>query len=136
MKRNLKREKARKLRRAKKCKVMPYLSLLKQADAVFSKWIRTRDNWTCIVCGTKENIQNGHLIPRGNKAVRYDEKNCDGLCGYDNWRDRFWHHYYEIAWLKRYGVDEMMKLAERASVKVHKIPREELEYIIKRYALR
>jgi len=134
MRRNLERERKRKQRRKLKQKQLPYLKLLKLADAVFSKWIRDRDGWTCIVCGTDENIQNGHLIPRENKAVRFSETNCNGLCGRCNWRDRFWHHHYEVAWLKKWGVLPMYDLQERANVKI-KLTRQDLEEIIRKYTL-
>ena len=134
MRRNLERERKRKQRRKLKQKQLPYLKLLKLADAVFSKWIRNRDDWKCLICGATEQIQNGHLIPRGNKSVRFDPYNCSAICSFCNYRDNYWHFYYEVAFLKRYGAEEMVKLSERANVKI-KLTRQDLEEIIRKYSV-
>lgn len=56
-------------------------------DAVFSTFIRTRDNWTCQYpgCGLRvlpptNIIQCSHFYTRGARSVRWDPDNCDAVC--------------------------------------------------------
>lgn len=55
----------------------------KELDAVFSKYIRYRDNGQCFTCPKKDDpkrMQNGHFLPRQYLAARYDEQNCNCQC--------------------------------------------------------
>ena len=57
--------------------------LKKDLDAVFSKFIRERDQGQCYTCPKKGEIkemQNGHFVPRQYLATRYDEVNCHCQC--------------------------------------------------------
>lgn len=71
--------------KTKKKKAKSVSQLKREADAVFSKYIRTKysDAHTglveCVTCGSQRPIaemQNGHYISRGNNHLRYDERNC------------------------------------------------------------
>lgn len=58
---------------------------LDPADIAFSKWIRTRDQWTCQRCGRQyrpptSSLQCSHFQGRGKEATRFDPLNCDALC--------------------------------------------------------
>lgn len=53
---------------------------LDKADAEFSKWIRERDK-LCYICGKNRATQNSHFWGRANSATRFDQFNCDGVCG-------------------------------------------------------
>jgi len=55
------------------------------SDVLFSKYIRTRDNWTCQRCSKKYTpptaaLHCSHYWSRGNWSVRFDEDNCEALC--------------------------------------------------------
>ena len=55
----------------------------KELDAVFSKFIRQRDQGQCFTCPNKNDpkkMQCGHFVPRQYLAVRYDERNCNCQC--------------------------------------------------------
>jgi hypothetical protein len=52
---------------------------MKQADALFSKLIRHRDQ-RCRRCGTFERLQCAHLITRSYKSIRIDPDNAIALC--------------------------------------------------------
>lgn len=57
--------------------------LKKRADAIFSRYIRIRDNFTCYTCGRVMDLnssQNGHFVPRQYLSLRYDEINCHCQC--------------------------------------------------------
>lgn len=58
---------------------------LRSADRWWSKYIRTRDRWTCQRCYKKypENSQGlhcSHFHGRRKESVRFDEKNTDAIC--------------------------------------------------------
>ena len=61
-------------------------------DIVFSLYIRLRDamdggRCRCISCGKVfpfEQIQCGHFFGRVNRSTRWDERNCNAECAYDN----------------------------------------------------
>lgn len=81
----LKRETVHSSKPHKKPKVKPrsVSKLKKQADAIFSKYIRARDNHTCYTCKLfmePNKSQNGHFVPRQYLALRYDEVNCHAQC--------------------------------------------------------
>ena len=55
------------------------------ADSLFSKWIRTRDSWTCQRCERKypvgdQRLQNSHFYGRSHENTRFEPDNCDSLC--------------------------------------------------------
>lgn len=57
--------------------------LKRELDAVFSKYIRQRDNGQCYTCPKKDDpkyMQCGHFVPRQYLAVRYSEINCHCQC--------------------------------------------------------
>lgn len=55
----------------------------KKLDAIFSKYIRYRDQGQCYTCPKKDDpkrMQCGHFVPRQYLAVRYSEINCHTQC--------------------------------------------------------
>ena len=63
---------------------MPKLKLF-PSDVVWSKYIRTRDNWTCQRCSKKYTpptsaLHCSHFWSRGSWSVRFDEENTMALC--------------------------------------------------------
>lgn len=76
----------------------------RQADILFSKWLRKLRGYRCEKCGTvhSENSKNlgvSHFWPRSMESVRFDERNCEILCNipchrffeehrteYENWK--------------------------------------------------
>lgn len=58
---------------------------ISKLDALFSKWIRDRDNWTCVRCGSRYEpptnaLHCSHFWGRANKSTRFSPENCDALC--------------------------------------------------------
>jgi len=54
-------------------------------DALFSRYIRTRDGWTCQRCKKKyapptRALHCSHFHGRRKKSVRWDPENCTALC--------------------------------------------------------
>ena len=63
---------------------MPKLKIF-PSDSIWSKYIRTRDNWTCQRCDKKyapptSALHCSHFWSRGNWSVRFDEDNTEALC--------------------------------------------------------
>ena len=63
---------------------MPKLKIF-PSDSIWSKYIRTRDNWTCQRCDKKyapptSALHCSHFWSRGNWSVRFDFFNCQALC--------------------------------------------------------
>ena len=107
----------------------PFKKLQKEADKYFSLYIRHRDNNSCVICGSKVNPQNGHLIKRGKQVLRYSALNCNCQCASCNVRHNYYPEYYTQWFINRYGVEEYnMLIAESGQVK--KWRREELIQII------
>lgn len=69
-----------------------YTKLLKEADSVFSKYVRLKyadqgGNVSCYTCGHTNHykkMQNGHYISRFYKKYRFDERNTRPQCAMCN----------------------------------------------------
>jgi 5-methylcytosine-specific restriction endonuclease McrA len=60
--------------------------VIKELDALFAKYIKTRDKWTCQRCHTQyepgdRGIQCSHYFSRRYYGTRFDLDNCEALCG-------------------------------------------------------
>lgn len=66
---------------------------MRSLDNLFSKIIRTRDG-KCLYCGTTENLQCSHVLPRTYLSVRWNLDNAITLC--------YKHHIY---WWHKYPHD-------------------------------
>ena len=63
---------------------MPKIKVDK-ADALFSRWVRTRDHWTCQRClkyyePPTNALHCSHFMGRGKEATRFEPLNADALC--------------------------------------------------------
>jgi rubredoxin len=106
--------------------------LLKEADRVFSLFIRGRDGYKCVICGSDFRPQNGHLITRKCKAIRFDEVNCNCQCQKCNYKHRYQPQFYDQWFLHKYGQKEFDRLTELSKV-VYKFTVKELQEIINKY---
>jgi hypothetical protein len=123
--------------RQKRKKSLPFQEEvnIEVADAVFSRWIRTRDDYTCVLCGSKIRPQCGHLVKRGKNYVRFDEFNCNCQCANCNQYHNYYPERYTIWFIERYGfakykelVNEAMKLPTKKT-----FTKSELKAIIDKY---
>lgn len=58
---------------------------LSPLDREFSRYIRTRDRWTCQKCGTvypegSQGLHCSHVFSRRHKAIRWEPLNAKALC--------------------------------------------------------
>lgn len=80
---------------------------ISKADALFSRYIRCRDKFTCQRCGKYypkgKGLQCSHFFGRTKKSVRFDERNCIALCFgcHREWEkgDREGYRVFMIKWL-------------------------------------
>lgn len=117
--------------RKRKLKKPTLAKLMKEADRVFSLFIRARDK-KCVICGTTERLQNSHLIRRGKKSIRFDEKNCNTNCATHNYLHNIYPETYTQWFIKRYGLDEYEKLIAKSHI-VKQFKASELETLIEKY---
>ena len=125
----------------KRRKLPTLKSLEKKLDRVFSEYIRKRDadeggTVACVTCGKLffwRDIQAGHWVKRGHRAVRWDERNVYPQCPRDNkWlngaQDEMAAHI-----IRKHGaetIDELLRLKKT----VVKHTRADLEAMIERYS--
>lgn len=117
-------------------------TLIKEADEVFSKYIRKRDAnkqhpfyLNCFTCGKPERIEFAHcmhFIDRDQMATRYDEMNCHGGCENCNCFDSKHGEKYHAAMIHKYGESNVADLQWKAR-SLAKFARYELEEIIETY---
>lgn len=87
-------------------------AIVRELDKVFSVYIRQRDKH-CIVCGSTENLQCGHLFSRVSYSTRWDEMNAHAQCRNCNMVHEHNPHLYTVAFIHKYGQQEYEKLLEK-----------------------
>lgn len=109
--------------------------LKKEADAVFSKFIRIRDKGQCFTCPTKgriEDMQCGHYVSRSRLTTRYDEENCHCQCVACNVFKNGNMVAYSVNLMKLHGKDIIEELHLRSQV-LRKFSRKDYEGLIAYY---
>lgn len=96
--------------------------LKKEADKVFSDFIRDRDSWECCTCGNKcpDNTDwrmrkmwhAGHYIARDCLALRYDEKNVNCQCYGCNVAKKGNYPVYALKMMRLHGDNILYDLDE------------------------
>ena len=111
---------------------------LKEAQTIFNKYIRLRDNGLpCVSCQQPPKKKNaGHLYSQGGHSnVRFDEDNVHLQCEACNTFLSGNLLNYQIGIEKKIGAQKLLELQERAHV-TKKWSVEELKEIIKIYKLK
>jgi hypothetical protein len=106
------------------------MTLKKDLDAVFSKYIRLRGSCDgfnlCVTCERRfpiKELQCGHYITRGCLALRFHEKNCHPQCDRCNVFLRGNRSSYALYLTRTYGKDileELESLKHDTTVKYRK----------------
>lgn len=105
--------------------------LIKRLDDTFSKWIRARDG-KCVTCGSRENLQCGHLFTRQSYSTRWNPLNAAATCASCNYYHEFNPHTYTNWFIDKYGLKKYKEL-NREFHKVKKWTDKELEDLITKY---
>lgn len=116
--------------------------LIKEADDVFSRWIRLSNadkdgNVSCFTCGVTKHWtlqQNGHYIKRTNLFLRFDPRNCRVQCeGCNVYKYGNYAEFTKRLEAERFGITEYL---QQEAVVIYKPTREEIRSIIKEYSLK
>jgi hypothetical protein len=112
--------------------------LVKKLDDIFSKFIRSRDKYTCLVCGkqgTGAEIHCGHLFSRVSFSTRWTELNCFAQCKSCNFRAEYDNEPMKRAWIAKHGQEKFDVLYMKYN-SVFKIGNAELVVLINYYKQR
>ena len=109
-------------------------TLIKKLDAVFSKYIRARDKY-CVICGSPNQANNGHLFSRRHYATRWCEINCNQQCYPCNFKHSKDFVPYTQWFIKKHGQDAFDELYVNFK-KSKKIYNYELEEFIELYTIK
>jgi hypothetical protein len=106
-------------------------ALIRKLDKIFSKYIRARDK-KCVVCGSIEHLQCGHLLSRVNYSTRWDEINANCQCGHCNIVHNTNPGPYMLWFIETHGKKELHKLTKQygESIKYKNI---DIEIMIEEY---
>ena len=91
-------------------------ALVDLLDAICSKMVVHRDGYQCVLCGSRIQPQNGHVIVRGKWGTRWNLKNQNCQCSACNIRHGKAQqaHYYINWFIQKWGHEEWWKLCEQA----------------------
>lgn len=116
-------------------------TLIKEADEVFSKFIRYRDmkdgKVVCFICGDRipfAEAQAMHLIDRDQMPTRYDEINVNGGCADCNCFDHKHRSRYWNKMIATHGIEVIDELSNKSRM-LQKFMRFELQEIIDKYKI-
>lgn len=76
----------------------------------FSLYIRTRDGFRCVLLDNPDHkcsgtsIQAGHVIPRGKRALKYDERQVFAQCAGSNKAHRYYPQEYTNWFIQKFGA--------------------------------
>jgi len=106
-------------------------TLIKKLDAVFSKYIRARDKY-CVICGSPDQANNGHLFSRRHYATRWCELNCNQQCYPCNFKHTMDFVPYTQWFIKKHGQEVFDELYCKFK-RPHKYYNHEIEELIETY---
>ena len=103
-----------------------------KADKAFGDYIKARDHYTCVLCGTKNNPTVGHLITRGKYSVRWDEENAFCQCKGCNFRHEYQPEQFTSWYINRFGKEKYIELVLKSN-QIKKFKTFEIEEIAEKY---
>lgn len=108
--------------------------LVKDLDKIFSLFIRARDKH-CVLCGSKERLQCGHLFSRASYSTRWSEINCHCQCASCNMRHEYDFYPFQSWFVSRFGqkiYDDLYATYKQA----RKIKDYEIQLLIEEYKIK
>lgn len=94
-------------------------AIIYSIDREFAKMIVARDGRRCVICGSADSPECGHLLPRYAMSTRWNEKNCNCQCHECNRRHETDPRPYVEWFIRRYGKDEYDRLVRSHNSVVH-----------------
>jgi hypothetical protein len=88
--------------------------IIDKLDAITSEIVRTRDGYKCVMCGSKNRPQNGHVFSRRANALKWDirhDGNCHTQCATHNFLHSQKDSYPYWKWYQdKFGEDRFHEL--------------------------
>lgn len=111
----------KKKKSTKKRRITPAIRLkYEEADRIVKKILVIRDGMTCVCpepkSGHSHIMQNGHLITRGKKSVRWDLWNTHLQCSSCNLLHEHQPERFTKWFIEEFGINRWMDLVERSSI--------------------
>jgi rubredoxin len=114
----------------KKQKKPEIKDLKKRCDILFSRFIRARDHYKCVLCGSVYMPQCGHVLSRVALATRWDYDNAFCQCAKCNMKHEY-NAYPFIAWyINKFSKEKLDEMQARWN-KPHPMKRYDYEPLIK-----
>ncbi len=120
------------IKKTKKSSKSERKKLIKKLDKIFSEYIRLRDGYKCVLCGSRTNVQAGHLITRNKYSTRWNEENVFAQCKSCNYRHEYQPEIYTSWYIEKFGEKKYLDLVKRSNVIV-KYKNYDLETMIEHY---
>lgn len=99
-------------------------------DKLIGDYVKKRDGYKCVLCGTTEKLTAGHWIHRGKKRVRWDVRNINCLCASHNLQDNFQPQWHTGYMLKKHGAEVLEELIELSRANAWKFSVPELRAMV------
>lgn len=124
---------------AKKPKTVTVTSLKREIrkvrhaiDKQYSLYVRVRDHATCVVCGSRERPQCGHVFTADSLETRWDV-GTDGVnaycqCAACNCQHEYRPHLYHAWFIGRFGYSKFLALAVRHRLGSSRFPKDKAGY--------
>jgi hypothetical protein len=87
-------------------------SIIRALDCEMSLFVRERDR-KCVLCGSTENLTNGHLFSRVAYSTRWAFDNCFCQCASCNLKHEYTPDVFTLWYIKKYGIKKYEDLAYR-----------------------
>ena len=118
--------------------------IMKEIDAIFSKMVKDRDDWTCQRCATtydrtekssNRSLQCSHFFPRQLMGTRFELDNLDALCAGCHMRVES----DKMGWYMDYMIEKLgPKKYEALKIKAYgecKMSKQDLELLLNIYKI-
>jgi hypothetical protein len=126
-----------KKKKPKRDKLPSRAKLVKELDRLTSLIVRARDNGKCVLCGSAERLQCGHIFGRRSHGARFDiapNGNCHAQCSGCNQRHNYEPWRYYRWFIGRFGQEVFDAMYTRWT-KGHKYSRRELIEMVAEYTV-
>lgn len=84
--------------------------MIKKLDKLMTEYVLVRDGERCVICGSRQQLGNGHYFSRSHYATRWLPLNCHTSCWPCNFRHEFNPWPYSKFMVKTYGSEVLDKL--------------------------
>lgn len=110
--------------------VSPRKLLERDLDKVFAEYIKLRDDYKCVICGTDRQPQCGHLVTRSCTRLRWSTENAACQCAGHNLQHEYRPEIFTNWYIQAHGVETYKELYRLSQIPAFRWSIEELESIL------